>query len=395
MELWNSALLKGVFCSTICNIIFIASNKLIIKYSLSGNNINFFKGSIQTILFFLILIIKNCLVKEETSRENEEDMVEQEEMLGDNDNRNSMKIINIKVFLNQGQKVMWLLLFGVCFGLVFLSFNIGSKEIPFSYFVTIIATTPIFALLFSRCILKLKITFLKILTCLSLILGICMVMYKGLGYETNTEKQSTNSTIDNYVGVSPDNSTYGLFNCTEKVNGSNSEHNKSKRYQRIYLGIISAFVFAILGGLANVIPAKCREVSWYVMMLYAGFGSLFFSTLTNFLPIFKLTIFGSGYSYSYTKIIVEITLGFFGMMANGLLILANRLSSPTINSVVRRSEIILVLIYDVIWFKEYPDVIEGCGYVVVLISVIIMTFADQIQESILKLKNQHLTSQEV
>ena len=97
-----------------------------------------------------------------------------------------------------------------------------------------------------------------------------------------------------------------------------------------------------------------------------------------------------GFSSNYTKILVEIILGFFGMMANGLLILANRLSSPTINSVVRRSEIILVLIYDVIWFKEYPDVIEGCGYVVVLISVIIMTFADQIQESILKLKNQHL-----
>ena len=53
------------------------------------------------------------------------------------------------------------------------------------------------------------------------------------------------------------------------------------------------------------------------------------------------------------------------------------------------------LIYDVIWFKEYPDFIEGCGYVVVLISVIIITFADQIQESILKFRNQHSTSQEI
>ena len=163
----------------------------------------------------------------------------------------------------------------------------------------------------------------------------------------------------------------------------------------IYLGITSAFVFAILGALGNVIPAKCREVSWYVMMLYAGFGSLLFSILANFFPDFKLNILSSGYTSNYPKIIIEITLGLFGMMANGLLILANRLSSPTINSVVRRSEIILVLIYDVIWFKEYPDVIEGCGYVVVLISVIIITFADQIQESILKFRNQHSTSQEV
>ena len=348
------------------------------------------------------MIIKNCLVKEESSIENEEDLIEQEKMIGEDHNRDTRTLISIKGFLNQGPKIMWLLLFGVCYGLVFLSFNIGSKEIPFSYFVTIIATTPIFALLFSRCILKLKITFLKILTCLCLILGICMVMYEGLGrlefdknmeYETKIENPTTNSSIRNYAGVVPDNSIFDSLNPNEKLIDSYTENNKSKKYQRIYLGISSAFVFAILGALANVIPAKCREVSWDVMMLYAGFGSLLFSTLANFLPIFKLNILG--FSSDYTKILVEIILGFFGMMTNGLLILANRLSSPTINSVVRRSEIILVLIYDVIWFKEYPDVIEGCGYVVVLISVIIITFADQIQESILKLKNQHLTSQEV
>ena len=74
---------------------------------------------------------------------------------------------------------------------------------------------------------------------------------------------------------------------------------------------------------------------------------------------------------------------------------ANRLSSPTINSVVRRSEIILVLLYDVIWLKDYPDIIEGCGYVIVLISVIIITFADQIHESILQLKNRQSTMQAV
>ena len=72
------------------------------------------------------------------------------------------------------------------------------------------------------------------------------------------------------------------------------------------------------------------------------------------------------------------------MIANGLLIMANRLSSPTINSVMRRSEILLVLGYDVIFLKEYPDAIEGCGYVIVLLSVIGITFSDAIQEWISK-----------
>ena len=130
-------------------------------------------------------------------------------------------------------------------------------------------------------------------------------------------------------------------------------------------------------------------------MLYAGVGSLVCSIIANFIAGFELNIWGlERTSYTF-KTIVEITIGFFGMMANGLLILANRLSSPTINSVVRRSEIILVLLYDVIWLKDYPDIIEGCGYVIVLISVIIITFADQIHKEILKLKNRQSTMQAV
>ena len=184
-------------------------------------------------------------------------------------------------------------------------------------------------------------------------------------------------------------------NSTTKDFNGKADLQSTNEFTQIYLGVISAFVFAILGALANVIPAKCSEISLSIMMLYAGVGSLFCSIIANFFTGFELNIWVLE-STSYTfKIFVEIIIGFFGMMANGLLILANRLSSPTINSVVRRSEIILVLLYDVIWLKDYPDIIEGCGYVIVLISVIIITFADQIHKSILQLKNRQSTMQAV
>ena len=85
MKSWKLVLLKGVFCSMVCNVIFIISNKIIIKYSLSGNNINFFKGLLQTILSLLILSIKNICRKEDASNGNNEHLEEQENMMCGND----------------------------------------------------------------------------------------------------------------------------------------------------------------------------------------------------------------------------------------------------------------------------------------------------------------------
>ena len=347
--------------------------------------------------------IKNTFAKNDHLPE-DEDLEEQEAIMCEGNNQMISTSIRIKTFIKRSKKILWLILFGVCYGLVFLAFSIGSKEIPLSYFVTIIATTPIFALLFSRYILKTRITLLKMITCLSLIVGICMVMYEGfiklkfcenLLNDKKVQIENSSSIVSGKDVDALDNSKFQLFNSSTEELDDNLEVKSSMQYKQIYLGIISAFIFATLGALANVIPAKCQEISWCVMMLYAGAGSLLFSIIANIFPSFKLDIWLSN-SDSYTsKLAVEITLGFFGMMANGFLILANRLSSPTINSVVRRSEIILVLLYDIIWYKEYPDAIEGCGYAIVLISVIIITFADQVNEMALKLINRSTPMQEV
>jgi len=45
----------------------------------------------------------------------------------------------------------------------------------------------------------------------------------------------------------------------------------------------------------------------------------------------------------------------------------------------RRSEIILVLFIDLLYFKKYPGAIKGVGYAIVLISVVGMALANDIQ----------------
>jgi drug/metabolite transporter (DMT)-like permease len=129
------------------------------------------------------------------------------------------------------------------------------------------------------------------------------------------------------------------------------------------------------------------------MMLYAGVGSLVFSFAANFVPNFQLHLTIGNYHSGIPTLALEICLGFCTMIANGLLVLANRLSSPTINSVIRRSEILLVLGYDVIFLKEYPDAIESCGYIIVILSVIGITFSDAIQELISKDRNKRSTTE--
>ena len=61
MEKKTSNLIYGVLCSIGCNLLFIVSNRLIKEYDLSGNNINFFKGLIQSVTFGSIIVISHVM----------------------------------------------------------------------------------------------------------------------------------------------------------------------------------------------------------------------------------------------------------------------------------------------------------------------------------------------
>ena len=300
-------------------------------YELSGNNINFFKGLWQTLVFSCIVGISHRL-SPNVDHGNNDNLEEEEEQVYVETNEGTNTISTIKSTSTRISNTTWLVLFGVCYGVVFLAFCVGSKEIPLSYFVVIIATTPIFADLFSRCILQTRITILKMVICFTLTLGVCMVTYEGFT-ELKADTDFKNITIVLAQNSSTSFELEKKENLAKNYSVSTGEEDVetetprlSYYYPNIPLGIICAFVFATLGALANVIPVKCKDVSCCIMMLYAGIGSLVFSVAANFIPHFQMHIALGNYYSGIPTLAVEICLGFVTMIANGLLILANSLS---------------------------------------------------------------------
>ena len=124
--------------------------------------------------------------------------------------------------------------------------------------------------------------------------------------------------------------------------------------------------------MCNVIPVKCKRVSTHTLMFWAGLGNVIFSFLCIPLPkidlvtlfhpdqlgkcndscsyiiqYFKHVLFYHNFSkyarsinttFYFIEIIqwiIVIVLGFLAVVINQLLIWANILASPTVNSMVR------------------------------------------------------------
>ena len=437
MEKKTSNLIYGVLCSIGCNLLFIVSNRLIKEYDLSGNNINFFKGLIQSVTFGSIIVIYHVMTVLNDLSTRDHNAEHEGFVFNDDGDMINTIIPPIRRLMAKKCDTGWLILFGLCYGLVFFAFGIGSTKIPFSYFVVIIATTPIFAVLFSRCILRTAFTVLKLLICVTLILGICMVTYKGftkqelhslkyrnMDFGDSGRNLTKNILIRNVsrsmhinsmlarMGIKetkkkPDsisfNRSFSICQrhpCVRALSYNDNRnvlaHKQSQslnnelpaKNPNLWMGIICAFVFAILGALANVIPVKCKDTPVSYMMISAGMGSLFVSSIAHVVPKFQIDI-PFGYKFLSTpKMSIEIGIGFMITLTNGLLIFANRLSSPTINSVIRRSEILLVLGHDILFLQDYPDSLQICGYVTVTLSVIAITFSDPIQELLTRKTNE-------
>jgi hypothetical protein len=158
---------------------------------------------------------------------------------------------------------------------------------------------------------------------------------------------------------------------------SNSETKFTSSY---WIGVGLAFTFATTGAMCNVIPVKCKRVSTHTLMFWAGLGNVVFSFLCIPGPRVNLDTVFDPFNLELIQWITVMVLGSLAVVINQLLIYANILSSPPVNSMTRRSEILLVLFIDMLCFGIYPDVIKGVGYAIVLGSVIGMATANDIQK---------------
>jgi len=86
--------------------------------------------------------------------------------------------------------------------------------------------------------------------------------------------------------------------------------------------------------MCNVIPVKCKRVSTHTLMFWAGLGNVIFSFLCVPLPKIDLVTLFYPYELEWFQWLIIIVLGVLAVAINQLLILANILSSPPVNSMV-------------------------------------------------------------
>ena len=75
-----------------------------------------------------------------------------------------------------------------------------------------------------------------------------------------------------------------------------------------------------------------------------------------------------------------IILGIVALVVNLFILIGNIWCTPIVMAMLRRSEVLMVLIIDVTYYHIFPDIVESIGYVLVLSSLVGMTMADEIQD---------------
>lgn len=198
-----------------------------------------------------------------------------------------------------------------------------------------------------------------------LLTGVVLVVKPHMIFEAFEENSELNSTQTNATHL-------------EKGTAMISTTSDSMQYP---LGILASGVAAFCGALVNVQVAKCRTCSSNLLMVSGGIGTLLVSFLCPLIHV-PNRIFEdvSMIPYSSWLLIISVSIG--SIAAGLLLVIANKLASPTIVIMFRSTELIFALLGEWIIFKIPPELLGCLGSILVLASVIAMPWAESIQNQI-------------
>lgn len=282
----------------------------------------------------------------------------------------------------------WRLALTVCgcsltFSIMTLTVYIGVSLLPVSDLVVLCHTSSVFTLLFSACILRLRITVLKAVLCLTALSGACMVVQPTFLFQNDV----TSYDVTNKSDVIGNNMT------TTTTEGS-SNHN-SDNY---LLGVVMSLTCAVFAALSNVLSAKAKRCPLPLFMAVGGLGTLMVALLCPFLdlpnrfimqqatPLLSSTPSSPLSSPSLAEQMPYVAGVTVGSLLGGLLIVyACQVVSPALVAVVRSSEILLALFADYVIFQtvQNPSLLHLVGSLLTLASVTLMAASDWIQEKLL------------
>ena len=165
---------------------------------------------------------------------------------------------------------------------------------PIGDALTIVFTEPLWTLILSKFILKIRIGVWKWIFGLLLLLGMILCIQPPFLFPANQHSNSTH------------NATHEMANYTNPLkklvvnvqlslhDGAPEAVDDEEGSSNYYIGAVLAVCTAVTGAMANVVIARCEKVSSKVMVFYSGLGGCILA--------FVLSIFDND-----NKIIFDIT----------------------------------------------------------------------------------------
>jgi len=145
------------------------------------------------------------------------------------------------------------------------------------------------------------------------------------------------------------------------------------------LGAVLALGSAITGAAANVIIARCDQVSSTTMVFHSGVGGVVLALLTG-LSDPHWSGFAIG-SISSSQWVVLVVLGLAGVTGYFALTRSLQLVPPTTVAVLRAMEIILAYLVQALVMAEVPGLLACSGSSLVVLSVLAFALEDIVMPS--------------
>ena len=305
----------GIFFILLNNILINTFNYILKLTSLVASELVLFFGPVQVLLALIVILVKRTPFK-----------------------------------IPDKSSYAYLVISGFALG-VFVPCSLMSVVLmPLGDWVVLVFSSPVFALFLSKLILKQKVNLLKFIFCFTIILGVIFVIQPPI-----------------------------LFGVSAR--SANKLHEYSHYWLAVSLCISAAFATAM----NNVVTAKLFQqgVAVELTMTLMGLG------LTVLAPLFIYFIPTQSHKVNriFTDGVLEIPIqdwftyigvGAVGTIGTLLVAAANKLAPPVIVSMVRTTQILFVLVLDIVLLNIYPNVMSSTGSVLVIISVIGMSTSDQL-----------------
>ena len=237
---------------------------------------------------------------------------------------------------------------------------------PLGDALTIVFTEPLWTLLLSRIVLRLKISAWKIIFGCLLVSGMILCIQppflfpSGGRHQPDSLEPPHNGTHDRSVG-----SLAAIF-MRRRRTVSEGPTDVQTDY---YIGVVLALGTAVTGAMANISIARCERVSSKVLVFWNGLGGVLIAFVCAALEEESKVLLSISDVEDYVWPLLAV-LGLMGLLGHFSLTRSLRLIPPTTVAVLRAMEIILAYTVQALVMGQVPNSLSITGSGLVMVSVV-------------------------